>query len=62
MEKCPHCGNPANQSYLDETFYDEDGDFITVIRHYTCFNCGGRFVGSTVYVWNHMEEEFEKED
>lgn len=62
MNKCPHCGGSANQSYLDQTIYDEDGDILNVIRRYTCFNCGGRFVGYTTYVWNYMEEEFEKED
>jgi transcriptional regulator NrdR family protein len=62
MSKCPHCGGPAHQSYLDKTIYDEDGDILNVIRRYTCFNCGERFVGYTTYVWNNMEEEFEKED
>ena len=62
MPKCPHCGGPAHQSYLDETIFDEDGDILNVIRRYTCFNCGERFVGYTTYVWNNMEEEFEKED
>jgi hypothetical protein len=40
----------------------KDGDILNVIRRYTCFNCGERFVGYTTYVWNDMEEEFEKED
>lgn len=61
MVKCPHCGS-INQAYLDETIYDEDGDFITVIRRYTCFNCGEHFVGCTNYLWDNMEEEFEKEE
>lgn len=62
MNKCPHCGNPAHHAHLDETIYDEDGYLLNVIRRYTCFNCGERFVGYTTYVWNNMEEEFEKED
>ena len=62
MPKCPHCGGPAHRAYLDETIYDEDGDLLNVIRRYTCFNCGERFVGYTTYVWNNMDEEFEKED
>ena len=61
MIKCPHCGS-TNYPHLDETIYDEDGDLLNVIRRYTCSNCGKRFVGYTTYVWNNMEEEFEKED
>ena len=60
MTKCPHCGS-TNYPHLDETIYDEDGDILNVIRRYTCSNCGERFVGYTNYVWDNMEEEFEKE-
>lgn len=61
MTKCPHCGS-TNYPHLDETIYDEDGDLLNVIRRYTCSNCGECFVGYTTYVWNNMEEEFEKEN
>ena len=62
MSKCPHCGNPAHHAHLDETIYDEDGYLLEVIRRYTCTHCGEHFVGRTTFVWNNMEEEFEKED
>lgn len=61
MVKCPHCG-AINREILDQTIYDEDGYLLNVIRRYTCSECGGRFVGFTTFVWNNMEEEFEKED
>lgn len=61
MTKCPHCG-AINRELLDQTIYDEDGYLLNVIRRYTCSECGEHFVGFTTFVWNNMEEEFEKED
>jgi transposase-like protein len=61
MIKCPHCGS-TNYPHLYETIYDEDGDLLHVIRRYTCLDCGKGFVGCTTYVWDNIEEEFEKED
>lgn len=60
MPKCPHCGSIRYHD-LYETIYDEDGSLLNVTRRYTCLDCGEGFVGYTTYVWNNMEEEFEKE-
>lgn len=61
MTKCPHCGSTKYPNLI-ETDYDEDGSLINVIRYYICRDCKHTFVGYTTYVWNNMEEEFEKKD
>lgn len=60
MSKCPHCGSIRYHD-LYETIYDENGDYLNVTRRYTCLDCGEDFVGHTTYVWDNVEEEFEKE-